>query len=154
MKLELVRYTCGACDTTFKAPEIPNGAYGDFLLRSETDDMRYLAALTDKTYDEVDRIMLERADIAGKNARERAKILQFIYGPVACDPDGSGNVYKIGRHPKCPSCSGQSISSWEFIEPPDFVNLDILPVTHVSWDGFSSDEKKHAVFAQLDRLAM
>ncbi len=153
MKLELVKYMCNKCCTQFKAPEIPSETYGDFLLRSETPgETRYLAALTDCTYDEVDAIASADAAVASQTAHQRAKILRAIYGQVACDPDSNGRFFNIGLHPVCPSCGGQISSSWEFMEPPEFVNVNIPPVTHTAWNEMSSVAKKSAVFENLSRL--
>jgi hypothetical protein len=150
MKLELVAYTCGACQRRFKAPEIPAGAYGEFLLRNQnSDEMRSLAALHDPTFDEVDQIILASNHMAAQDPRRRASILMDIFGPVACDPDQDGNSYKIGLRPKCPYCSARPPSFLEVPEPAVHVDVEVLPVTHVSWNALSSDEKKGAVFARL-----
>ena len=150
MHLVLVKYTCSKCSTQFKAPELPNGIYGDFLLRSGiAGDMRFLAAIDDGTYDEVDTLMLEIAAVANQNVHKRADILREIYGQVACDPDRNGNFFKIGLDPACPSCGSQSGADWRFTEPPEFVNQDVPPVTHRRWNGMSADAKRAAVLESV-----
>jgi hypothetical protein len=150
MRLELVEYACGACRTRFKAPAIPAGAYGDFLLRNQnSEELRSLAAWHDPTFEEVDQIISASGHMAAQDARRRASILMDIFGPVVCDPDQSGNLYKIGLCPKCPFCSARPTSFLEVPEPVQHVDIEVLPVSHVGWDSLSSDEKRGAVFARL-----
>jgi hypothetical protein len=153
MKLQQAKYSCYACGNQFKAAELAGGAYGDFLLRNAASgEMRYLGALSDRTYDEVDEILLKSADCAGQGVHERAKILREIYGAVAGDSDVNGNFYELGRHPRCPSCSASTVGFVESVEPPEFIDVDIPPVTHSSWNALSLAEKTAVVSGRLTKL--
>jgi hypothetical protein len=146
MKFELVIYKCAQCGNTFKAAAIGSGSYGEFLLRSDGAGAEaYLDALSDKTYDQVDKLLEVHPMLAGKSALKRAEILRSIYGAIACDPDEHGNSFIIGGRPRCPVCGSQKMESWEFTDPIEFVELDIPPVTHQLWNALSDEEKINRV---------
>jgi hypothetical protein len=150
MKLIFCKYDCSNCKNHFKAPEISGAAFGEFLLRSSgASEIRYLNALDDPTYEEVSKLMLMNDDVAALSAVRRAKILQEIYGPVACDRDAQGQPYQLGVHPACPTCATQSMSNWEFTDPPEFIDIDILPVTHLNWSMLSNESKRKLVQEML-----
>lgn len=146
MKLQLVKYVCGDCQCEFKAPQLKSGAYAEFLLRSQTPDcVTYLDAMTDKTYDEVDTLIKSNPRLTGKSANVLAGILRKIYGSIACDLDCNGNTFQIGAFPVCPTCGSQSVSYWEVIAPPEFIEKDIPFVSHKLWQKLSDDEKAQKV---------
>jgi len=153
MKFELVIYKCAQCGNTFKAAAIGSGSYGEFLLRSEGEGVEaYLDALSDKTYDEVDKLLEAHPMLVGMSAFKRAEILRSVYGAIACDPDQHGNSYVIDGHPRCPTCGSREIESWEFTDPIEFVELDIPPVTHQLWNSLSDEEKINRVGQYLHAL--
>lgn len=153
MKFILVNYICGACGKLYKAPEIAPHAYGEFLLRSEgRGDVAYLNALTDSSYKEVDNILQQNLLGIHEDPQRRAKMLQAIYGAVACDSDSEGNIFKIGLHPICPMCGYQVMKSWQVTEPVEFIELLIPSVTHSFWDSLSESEKMKRVDANLEKL--
>ena len=142
MRFTLVNYICGPNGHPFKAPEIVGNSYGEFLLRSAgTGESRYLNALQDKTYDEVDVLLQAEPEVAAMPVTKRAKILRKVFGMAACDRDTSGHPFLIGLHPKCPICGSQEMKSWETTSPPDTVELDIPSVTHHAWASYSAQDK-------------
>lgn len=150
MKLVLVRYVCANCGSSFKAPELNPTSYGEFLLRSgTTGSLAYLDALGDSTYDEVEAILSENPLVQRRTATGRADLLRRIYGPVACDPDETGNPFVIGMHPVCPICRSQSMKEWETAEPLETVNIVISPVHHSTWNQLTTAQKGKRVSASL-----
>ena len=146
MKLIFCKYDCSHCKNHFKAPELSGAVYGEFLLRSTASgEIRYLNAFNDSSYDEVSSLMLTNSEVAALSAVKRANLLQRIYGQVACDRDANGHAYQLGLHPTCPTCSTQTMSNWEFTEPPEFIEIDILPVTHLNWSILSNEVKQKLV---------
>jgi hypothetical protein len=145
MKLQLVKYICGKCGENFKAPEILYNAYGEFLLRSAGGETRYLNALGDKTYAEVAGHLTESAKVIDKTPNALADMVRKMYGAIACDPDGMGNLFEIGKDPGCPVCGCQKMAYWEATDPPEFVDENVLPVTHVGWNMLSHADKKQKI---------
>jgi hypothetical protein len=153
MILQLVKFKCETCKSEFKAPQLKTGAYAEFLLRSHNiGNVAYLDAMEDKTYDEVSKYLNGNSKLTGKSANAMATILQKSYGAIACDPDAFGNVYQIDASPVCPSCQSQIMEYWEVIEPPEFVESIISPVTHRVWSLLSDDEKTEKVDQVLSDL--
>jgi len=142
MKLQTLKYKCENCKFEFRAPQILSGSYAEFLLRSSsTECIRYLDAMEDKTYDEVDTIIKSNPRLKGKSANALADILRKSYGAIACDLDDRGNIFQIGALPACPSCGSQSMEYWEAIEPPEFLFMDVPHITHSNWHALTQDEK-------------
>lgn len=153
MKLQLVKYICGVCKFEFKAPQIKAGAYAEFLLRGQPmESIAYLDAMEDKTYDEVDALIKSNPRLTGKSANVIAGILRKSYGAIACNPDSDGNAFQIGALPVCPSCGSQSIEYWEVIDPPEFIDRVVPPVTHSVWQSLDSYEKAQKVDQVLSDL--
>lgn len=153
MKLQLVKYICGACKFEFKAPQLKAGVYAEFLLRSQSmESVAYLDAMEDNTYDEVDALIKSNPRLAGKSANVIAGILRKCYGAVACDPDSEGNTLQIGAFPACPSCGSQSMEYWEVIEPPEFVDRVVPSVSHKVWKLLNNSEKAQKVDQVLSKL--
>ncbi|MGB8842095.1 MAG: hypothetical protein WCC64_13620 [Aliidongia sp.] len=141
MKLELVKYKCSNCAHEFESPALCDNAYGEFLLWSRGGSSAYLNAFKDKTYKEVDGILLNHPKTSTLNPVERAKMLQRIYGGLACDRDNNNLQFEIGAFPPCPTCGDQKMTSWEFQYPPKIVDVSLSLVTHIHWSGLSNSEK-------------
>lgn len=153
MRLQIFRYKCGACGAWFEAPEISELAYGEFLLRSESGETRYLNANLDRVFLEVDALLRTNPRLSSFTQFQRADVLNEVFG-VACDPDSMGGVFRIGTKPKCPSCIHSNITEWESPEPPRYVELDIVPITHLQWETLSDDEKRIRVHRALESLPL
>ena len=141
MKLELVKYKCASCASTFEGPEIGSDSYGEFLLRSSSGAVVYLDALQDKSYEEVDQLLAAHEKTGGLSAFDRAQVLRRVYGEIACDKDDDGNPLVLGAHPTCPVCGSQEMASWEFKEPPELVDVALEPLTHNWCNSLSGNER-------------
>lgn len=143
MKLQLVKFQCKKCNTFFEAPELGYSSYGEFILRSRGEGKEaYLNALEDDTYEEVKLLLESNPRVTERNTNGFSELLWQHYGEIACDPDQFGFPFQIGAPPKCPACGAQEVSSWEYIDPPKFLEKTIEPVTHIFWKSFSEQEKK------------
>lgn len=142
MKLQLVKYKCAQCKSEFKVPHLRSGAYGEFLLRSTSGEVAYLDAMKDSTYDEVFDLIKSHRKIAHQSPNKLAEILRRSYGHIACDKDNQGEHFAIGTSPICPVCKSQDMEYWEVLEPPEFINENIDPVTHNDWNNLSTLQKK------------
>ncbi len=146
MKLLLFDVVCAGCDHTFKSPDIAPNAYGEFLLRSGVPgETRYLNALQDRAYMEVETLLRAEARFAELASVPRAKLLHEVFGPAACDPDASGAPLHIGLHEPCPACGSQQRRSWDASSPVQFVEVDVAVVSHAAWSGLSNAQKSARV---------
>lgn len=154
MKLQIAKFNCGKCQSEFNAPVLSIGTYGEFLLRSTSNNnILHLDAIDDDTYDEVDKLLKENPYSKEKTANELAAILRTIYGEVACDLDENGKPYKIGTPSFCPFCDSKNIDRWELIEPPIFIDKDVKSVTHKVWNSLDLDQKVKKISDSLLTMA-
>lgn len=153
MKLQLYRFKCAQCEADFKSPKAIVGSYGEFILRGAgTGEIAYLNAFEDETYNQVDRILKANKRVSGKSVNILADALRNSYGDIACDPDAMGKPFKISAPPRCPCCGGQNIASWEEIDPPEFLDESVRPVSHLAWNALSEGMKARRVDEILQLL--
>jgi hypothetical protein len=153
MKMQMVKFNCLKCGCQFKAPELGFDSYGEFLLRSAgSASEAYLDAMQDSTYQEVNGLLKSHARLRELKPNALAAVLRKSYGLIACDLDQTGNAFQIGMFPKCPSCGSQEMASWEATDPPEFVEKEISPVTHVAWSSLSDAEKAAKVDLALTQM--
>lgn len=134
MKLQLLHVTCAQCGRDSHVAVMPEGIHGEFVLRSSGSlDEVYLNTLHDPTYDEVDALIRQSRRLIGKDDWFRAHVLQSTYGEIACDPDSTGSFFRIGKLPNCPLCGHASLHSWKALNPMQFVDRNIAPVSHQRW---------------------
>lgn len=150
MKLELVKYKCANCAHTFEAPQIGSNSYGEFLLHSRSGTVRYLNALQDSTYGEIDNLLAKHEKTTNLSAYERAQILRHIYGEIACDRDSDENPFSLESHIPCPICGSQKMETWEFEDPPKLVEIHFDHVTHIDWNKLSESTKLCRIEQALD----
>lgn len=140
MKLQQFQYRCGTCGNWYFSPELTWG-YGEFVLVSKTGELRYLNAIGDQVFSEVEGILMCHSRYLLMNEANRATFLQRIYG-FACDPDELGDRFLIGAQPACPQCKEVNVSAFQSVEPPEFLDIDVLPVTHLEWNALCSSSKE------------
>lgn len=150
MHLQLLNFKCGQCTRSFSAPVMPAGTHGEFVLRSTGSlEEVYLDARRDQTYDEVEILINRNPVMLDKDEWYRAHVLQKAYGEIACDPDSTGSPFSIGKLPNCPHCGSANAHSWRFVDPPQFLDKALPPVTHHEWAGLSPQRKQARVDAVL-----
>lgn len=148
MRLHIFKFTCGNCGCEFKSPKMSFDTYGEFLLRSKGGELAYLNAISDPVYQEVDDLLNQLPELQGKSALMLSEFLRKVFG-VACDSDTQGNSFSIGGDPVCPSCGDRNISYWEATEPPEYLEQEWPPVTHVKWSSLSDSEKLNLLANEL-----
>jgi hypothetical protein len=151
MNLILMNFVCAEHKHEFTAPHQSPYSYGEFLLRSRNNELRFLNAIDDKEFTEVEK-MVELA--LSKTMREEKYLviaLHSIYGEVACDFDHDGNPFVMNSFPPCPICRTNKMASWDIAEPSTSIDQDILPVTHHIWKRMTTDEKYIAVCSALQK---
>jgi hypothetical protein len=149
MKLELVKYTCANCASSFDAPALGEGVYGEFLLSSKNGQVAYLNVFADSTYEQLSNMLSSHLKTAALQPLERAKILRCMYGGLTCDFDDENSPFEIDAHPPCTCCRSQHMTSWEFKNPPEIVDVPIQPVTHHRWSMLSNSEKLELLYTRL-----
>ena len=149
MILEMLCYTCAKCGHTFDAPALSQNAYGEFLLWSRSGEIRYLNALEDVTFEAVRNLLARSGKLGEVQSLEGAKVLQKLYGDLACDRDDLGFAFEIDSLPPCQKCGSQQMSSWTPKNPPEVVDKNIAPVSHTHWTSLADSEKITLVSAKL-----
>lgn len=150
MRLQLVMFKCAECTHPFKSPRKLGNSYGEFVLYSGVDaELVYLDALGDPVYQEVGLMVASNTRLAGRGASKVAEALQQVFGELACEPGNAGNPFKIAGMPVCPRCGSQEMKSWEATEPAEYVEQEVLMVTHIRWNQLRDVEKKTEVDASL-----
>jgi hypothetical protein len=130
-------FTCGECGSQFTAPGIPEGGYGEFVLRSEKGgDAVYVDALASSVFAEVGRLV--RRVVSTTDEAKLADLHQKAFGR-ACDVSSDGSRYRISLPPKCPVCGARKPASWE--EHAAAEQLELPHVTHMQWERLNEAEK-------------
>jgi hypothetical protein len=148
MRLHLFIYKCQSCGREFKEPELPDGTYGVFLVRSESGERGLLRAIERPEFEEVDNLLANHPRLASIDRSQRADVLHRVFG-VACDPAPDGTCYAVNRDPVCPNCHGARMISWEATEPPEYVFEDVAEVTHNAWHSLNDADKRNSLEAAL-----
>ncbi len=148
MKLHLFKFICGNCKCNFKSPKLCSSSYGEFLLRSESGEIVYLNAIEDPVYREVEFLLKQLPQLQGKSTVVLATLLRKVFS-VACDSDGLGHSFSIDTNPVCPSCGSRNIPYWEATEPPEHIEYELLPATHIQWFSLSEPEKLNLLASEL-----
>lgn len=151
MKIEIFQFVC-INGHKFSAPSLGETAYGEFLLWSINGELAYLNAFEDPTYKAVESALQVHPKTAGLQRGVRARILQQVYGPMTCDPDGSGCPFQLNRMCPCPVCNTQHMVSWGAKTPPEVADIVLNPVTHTRWAALSEAEKALELDKALARV--
>ncbi len=149
MRLQIYRFICGTCRKWFDSPQIGEIVYGEFLLRSESGETRFLNAIDDRVFEEVDQILLDDYRVRSLDNFKRSDLLNEVIG-IACDPDRTGNVFRIGKPTQCVHCGSGNIIGCESVEPVRCIEMEIPPVTHEKWNHLSNDEKRKQLSSSIN----
>ena len=122
------KYSCKSCGESFEGPSLGDFVYGEFLLWADSGAVKYLNAINDLAYEELD-LLIQRFAMAID--------IQSIYGKIACDPNENGEYFSI-RAPFCPCCNSVNLS----LSKSESNNLvPVGEITHDYWDSLSEKEK-------------
>ncbi len=98
---------------------------------------------------EVDGLLARIPILASLRPLERATYLRRVYGPAACDWDAEETPFEIGVYPPCPHCRAQAVTAWRSKKPPEWVEIEVPPVTHREWSKLTEAKKIERLKAQL-----
>jgi len=147
MKVPQYSFVC-VNNHTFLSPLILK--YGEFVLRSNGQGTpRYMFAINDEVYDEVDKMLASLQDLKQKNGQGKSEILQKIFG-IACDLDVDGSEFQIGSQPKCPECGSRKMYSCDLPSEPS--TEEIQEITHDSWQKLTPTAKLERLRNRLEKL--
>lgn len=152
MKVMLARYACEKCSTRFDDRALSDFAYGEFLLRSDSGEIRYLNVFADGTFVEVRDIVRELQPNDNLDGCPCSNAVQEIYGAAACDPDERGGSFGITKRVSCPACGSDAVSSRVLEGELNVVQVEVPPVTHALWTDLNADEKHLRVLRLLAKL--
>lgn len=153
MRLQVYRYKCGSCGEWYEGLELGDFAYGEFLMRSSSGEIRFLEAINDPVFQEVSEILEKTPRLSACDESRRAEVLHAVFG-VACDPDSKGILFHVGASPHCTSCGQLDVSEWEGTDPPRFVEVDVTNASHEHWATLSDIEKESLVQEALDAMPL
>lgn len=140
MKLLIYNYQCEVCKTRFLNFGLPEDTYGEFLLRTESGEVRYLNALNDPLVKEYKQIFNKITKNLGIPQRDRTVIFQFGL-QITFDNSVNGEKYLIEAFPPCPNCKSTKMESWGEKIPLEVCPVDVEPVSHNEWSKLSHDKK-------------
>lgn len=148
MNLHLFEHTCVACHQTFKAPHLPPGRYGDFLLRGGVGELALLHALASPEYEEFTQLLRTCQEAARLNELQFADLLNKCFS--AADDGEDGSPLRL-RDPTCPHCGSLKTGEiWEATEPPQFLDWKPVLATFRRWASLDSEGKRKTVRRSLD----
>ena len=143
MKLFLWQYNC-VCGNVFESPGLDEFCYGEFLLRNDSNEVRYLNTFSDPLFDEIATLIKCNDNVKNRENINLRSLIQSILS-IAIDLSSNGSPFKIGEKEKCPKCNSTKRVSWGQIYPVIVVDTDITEVTHNHWNSLSSEDKKSLV---------
>ncbi|MCA9040108.1 MAG: hypothetical protein KDA65_07175 [Planctomycetaceae bacterium] len=146
MKLILWKYQCKDCYSWFKSLEL-SGNYGAFLLRSLSNEFRFLDAISDSAFKEVSTFVKRHCNL---DESKCGKLVKSIF-TITCDPDFKGHMFYINLPPQCPHCHSRSIAHDCCPEPLEFIELAIPDVSHQKWNGLSEVDKEARLSEALEQ---
>lgn len=148
MNLQIFDAECGNCGQKFKTKELKGNRYGDFLMRSAKGDVAYLYAINDSVFDEFSLLLNQHPEISKMNDTQQAHILHKTFG-YACDLSNNDSQFDITQRPICPNCKVSQLIYWSPTIPPEFIDINITPVTYKKWIASSEEEKRQIIDSAL-----
>ena len=150
MKPISFKYICGVCGNRFSAPNMPDEAYGEFVVRSQASDANaYMSVFDDGILDEIGGILKQNA-VKWEVAKTQIPELQQKLFSFATDMAEDGSRYEIGLMPRCPQCKNRKPSSWAEEEPVR--KLELKVVTHHAWAKMDSEARERTINAALAKV--
>lgn len=152
LTLQLINRTCRSCAHSYKAPEMLESTYGEFLLRGKSGALSYVNAMQDSTFSEVSEASKNSLELRGKQVRDQSRIVHLMFG-LTCDPDVDGAHPQIEKRPLCPHCGCDNSDGWVATEPPELIRLDVPPVSHEKWNRLGVSERRALMSSEFKRLS-
>lgn len=138
-------YTCRCGDVFNIFDLIGEHSYGEFIMKSEVDELVYLNSFKAKEFDEFSLLLKKNKKLKNKNDREIAEIFHTVFS-LACDLSPHNKLYFMDKHPNCPKClSPYNMVSWTPLYPYEVREMDIKEVTFNEWNQLVEEEKKNLI---------
>jgi len=151
MDLPLFVWKCYGCNSYFDSPGY-GADYGEFLMRSESGEMRFLDAISSNAFSEVAMIIDSCETVKLLTVFGRSDAVQAIFS-LACDNDSSGNPFRIAFPPRCVKCGSYNVKLHDTDrEPFAQVTVEAPPPTHFAWNRLEWAEKKRIVESALSEF--
>jgi hypothetical protein len=142
MKFDVFYYTCGNCGTVFEAPDLVGG-YGLMLARSlGRGSMALVDAINDEVFAEVEGLVAAVANRTRMTDRQFGDVVRYAFS-ASCDVDSDGSPYRIGEHPRCPSCGSHRMRTWE--RSGKLIELDVPSVRHDNWSRTDAGQRQRLI---------
>lgn len=106
-------------------------------------------AIDDSVFEEVDQILLDDYRVRSLDNFKRSDLLNEVFG-IACDPDRTGKMFRIGKPIYCVHCGSGNIIGCESVEPVRCIEMEIPSVTHERWNDLSNVEKRKLLSSSIN----
>ncbi len=138
-------YTCQCGHIFYTYNLIGEHSYGEFIMKSEIDELVYLNAFKAKEFDEFSSLLKKNKKLKNKNKNEIAEIFHIMF-TLVCDLSPQGKLYFMDKHPNCPKClSPYHMASWTPIYPYEVVEMDIKEITFHKWKQLNGEGKNFLI---------
>lgn len=108
------------------------------LLSERTFQPAIVMCDEDQSFQEVYSMVKRTVKTLNLTATQIVKIFNNIYTEI-CDLAPDGSKYNMSGDWRCPNCN--SVLHYGPTNPPKYVEADPVTITHMEWDGLSSDER-------------
>jgi hypothetical protein len=140
LKMRMFQYTCGRCGCTYLAAQ-PAATYGDIVARDEAgNNPGVLFRIGDPLSAQVDAAVARHPAAASVTDRRRGRVIRRVVAHLS-DVSPDGLAYDPEVLPACPNCGAVSPESWESVEPPAIITVDLPELSRVSWSRLSAAEQ-------------
>ena len=143
-RLQVFDNRCAACGARFTSEHLSPHDYESILYASVAGDHAFLSPDDDPTWHDVAQVVEE--EVAGSSLDEVKKARIFHAAFVrTIDPTPSGEPYFPWGKAACPRCGGTERSYFGPVDPPLFVEVQRVEVTHRRWQALSPAEQTLAI---------
>lgn len=122
----------------FQDYDLSDFAYGEFILRNNSSEVRYLNSFEDVTFDEICHLVKSNQHISIDKNVDESDMIHFVYS-ITCDRSTDNSPFRIDQLPKCPICK-EDVDDWGDL-PLGPEDVEILPVTHYQWNKLTQEER-------------
>lgn len=151
MKLTKYKYICPKCSKKFLSYFFPcDQHYGEFIMRSNNGEMRYLNSFKDDVFDELANICDMNPKLKGISRSNEASIFQRLFS-FTCETATDGSRFEIGKGAVCTYCGYHNLDEVP-VEVENNINIDIPNATHNQWDSLSESDKRNLINSEIDLL--
>lgn len=150
IKLEIFKSECKECGKRFEIANFPDFEYGRRIVRTEDGkDIGLVVCYEDKVFDEVGQIVNRYCEKNRLTTRENTRCFNEVFG-LSCDTL-NGKAWSATQRPVCQYCGSSNID-WNNYSPPKSEDVQVMVITHDSWNSKNNRDKEALIFNRLDEL--